>query len=145
MLMTQGVYGHGIGKIIIRPWADGELVNDIDTKSDEICTLMRLYIGTMYNLGCVKTSCATFLILLFHWFLDFKNYWIGGYANDTGGVREWFWENHQKIGPFRPWADGKPDNTMDTISAIASFQRGWDDIPTNWLIPLMCEKKINFE
>nr|XP_022294917.1 uncharacterized protein LOC111105033 [Crassostrea virginica] len=77
--------------------------------------------------------------------IDFKNYWIGGYANDTGGVREWFWENHQKIGPFRPWADGKPDNTMDTISAIASFQRGWDDIPTNWLIPLMCEKKINFE
>ena len=70
---------------------------------------------------------------------------IFGYAYDTGGVREWLWENHQKIGPFRPWADGKPDNKIDEISAIASFQRGWDDALAGSPKYLMCEPKINFE
>ncbi|XP_078311224.1 type-2 ice-structuring protein-like [Crassostrea virginica] len=77
--------------------------------------------------------------------IDFKKYWIGGYAIDIGGVREWFWENHQKIGPFRPWADGKPDNTMNELTAIASFQRGWDNALTGSPKYLMCEPKINFE
>ena len=57
-------------------------------------------------------------------------YWIGAYANNTGSVwengpfhvrrgQEWFWENHQKIGLFRPLVDGKPDNDMDTESDFA--------------------------
>ena len=36
MLMTQGLYGNGFGQVIIRPWADGEPVNDMDTKSDNV-------------------------------------------------------------------------------------------------------------
>ena len=58
-----------------------------------------------------------------------KLVWENGSFHVRRG-REWFWENHQKSGLICPWADGKPDNDMDTESdfVIATYRRGWDDV-----------------
>ena len=78
MLMTQGVYGHGIGKIIIRPWADGELVNDIDTKSDDVISTYQRGWDDVQPWVCKDVMCNIFDItfLLIFRFQEVLDRWL---------------------------------------------------------------------
>lgn len=67
-----------------------------------------------------------------------KLYWLGGYAHNTGGTLEWYWYNHQKIGPFQPWSPGQPDSIYETY--LETNAGGWNNIGPSSKRSLMCEK-----